>query len=82
MAVDIQLAGLEAPGCQAEVGGDGAGMPEARRVIDAGLVGQRGYEAHPGCTHQASADRVVVRHVAGAVVEFAKAAVQHQAGIQ
>ena len=82
MAIEVDLAGLEAPGRQAEVSGNGARSLEACRVVDAGLERQCSNEADTGCRHQALADRIVVGHVAGSVIEFPEGVVQHQPGVQ
>ena len=60
MPVEVEFAGLEAPGREAEVGGDGARAPEACRVINAGLERQCGDEADTGRRHQPLEDGIIV----------------------
>jgi hypothetical protein len=38
MAVDVDLTGLETPGCEAEVGGYRSGAFKASRIIDANVL--------------------------------------------
>ena len=78
MSVEIEFAGLEAPGCKSEVGRHSTRSIEARRIIDSGLESQRGDEADARRRHQALADRVGVCSLAGAIIEFAEGAVEHQ----
>ena len=78
----VHLTGLEASGGEAEVGRHRPGAFEAGGIIHCGLEGQGGNEAHTGGRHQALTDRVLMGHVAGAVIQFAKGVIQDQASVE
>jgi len=48
VSFQVELTGLEVPGCQAEVRSDGTRSPESRWVIDPGLERQCGNKANTG----------------------------------
>lgn len=58
------------------------GTPEASRVIDCRLEGERRDEAHTRCTHQALTDRILMSYLARPAVELAEGAIEHQARIE
>ncbi len=82
MAIEVDLAGLEASRRQSEVSRHSARSLEACWVIDAGLERQRSNEANARRRHQTLAGRIVVGHMTRPVIELAERVVQHQPGVQ
>ena len=78
----IPLAGLEAPGRERKVSGDGSGAFEPGGIVNTCLEGQRSDEAYPRRTHQSLTDFVSVSQLPGPVIQFAESAVQHQSRVQ
>ena len=68
VAVEVHLARLYTSWRQAKVHRNRSGLPEARGIIDRGLVAQRRDEAHPWCCHKPLADRVFLSQMTGSVL--------------
>jgi hypothetical protein len=78
----IHLTGLETPGCEAKVRGDGSGALKSAWIIDRGFKRERGDEAHTRGAHQALADRILVRQLARAVIELTEGVVELESHVE